>query len=165
MLDITKQNIKFLDDHPAFCVLAFTHLRVQVKDIWEGFEILGRASSLCCSAPSPVEVELNSSLNDIIQHNDFDTERKMFYANKLPSQCENVCSLNYKNPACKPEENQTKREIVNEMYIDTISYEKVFKQPDLKIIDYNFTLVKIQYTKLYSTIFIGNKLPVTLSLS
>jgi len=126
-----KQNIKFLEKHPAFCVLAFAHLRVQITnyDVWED-QMKGRVGSLCCSALDPVEVELNDSLNDIIQHENFKQDREMFYADKLPPSCENVCSLNYKNT--------TKREIVNEVHIDTISYKKVFKQPKLKVIDYNF---------------------------
>ena len=132
MLDIKEQNIKFLEDHPAFCVLAFAHLRIQVTN-YDGWEDPMNAcvGSLCCSAPAPVEVKLNGSLNDIIQHKDFKQDREMFYTNKLPPQCEYACSLNY--------EHETKREIVNRYtYIDIISYEEVFKQPKVKIIDYNF---------------------------
>lgn len=130
MQDITKQNIKFLEEHPAFCVLAFAHLRVQVTN-YDGWEdpMNARVGSLCCSAPSPAEVELGP-LNTLINHRKFKQDREMFYANKIPAQCEYACSFNY--------DHMTKREIINAMHIDTISYEKVFKQPELKILDYNF---------------------------
>jgi hypothetical protein len=131
-----KQNIEFLKKHPTFCVLPFVHLQMHVSnyssqywnDDWGPQTAF--ASSLCCSAPDPIEVRVKSSLNNLIKHRNFKVDREMFYANKLPVQCEQVCSLNYKNT--------TKREIINEMHIDTISYGKVFKQPELKIIDYNF---------------------------
>ncbi len=131
MLDIKTQNVKFLKEHPSFCVLAFAHLRIQVTN-YDGWEdpMNARVGSLCCSAPAPVEVKLNGSLNILINHRKFKQDREMFYANKIPAQCESVCSLNY--------DHTTKREIINAMHIDTISYRKVFKQPELKIIDYNF---------------------------
>ena len=60
MLDIKTQNVKFLKEHPSFCVLAFAHLRVQVTN-YDGWEDPMNAcvGSLCCSAPAPVEVKLN----------------------------------------------------------------------------------------------------------
>lgn len=125
-----KQNVTFLKKHPSFCVLAFAHLRVQGRNYAGAVPpINGRASSLCCSAPSPVEVNVGP-LDNIIQHEDFKQDREMFYANKLPAQCEYTCSFNY--------EHLTKREIVNAMHMETILYENIFKKPELKIIDYNF---------------------------
>ena len=129
-----KQNIEFLKKHPTFCVLPFVHLQMHVSNYssqdnkWDPQNAL--VSSLCCSAPNPVEVRVKSSLNNLIKHRDFKSDREMFYANKLPVQCEYVCGLNYKH--------KTKREIVNVAHIDIISYRKVLKQPELKVIDYNF---------------------------
>jgi len=127
-----KQNIEFLKKHPTFCVLPFVHLQMHVSNYNrnDSDPQPARCSALCCSAPDPVEVTQQLDLNNLIKHSAFKSDREMFYANKLPVQCEYVCSLNYKNT--------TKREIINEMHIDTISYGKVFKQPELKIIDYNF---------------------------
>ena len=130
-----KQNINFLKKHPSFCILPFAHLQMHVNnynsyntDSWNPEP--ARCSSLCCSAPDPVEVTQQLDLNNLIKHSAFKSDRDMFYANKLPVQCEYVCSLDYKK--------DTKRNMVNEMYIDTISYKKVFKKPELRVIDYGF---------------------------
>jgi organic radical activating enzyme len=128
---VSKQNTKFLETHPSFCVLPFVHLVIQAANFSYYDHIkTANVSSLCCSAPAPIKVSLNGSLDDIIHHEDFKQDREMFYANKLPVQCENVCSLNYTT--------KTKRKIVNEIHMETILYENVFKQPTVKVIDYKF---------------------------
>lgn len=131
MLDIKTQNVKFLKEHPSFCVLAFAHLRVDIIN-YEAWDEPGvsKISSLCCSVPKPVQVNRDTSLNTLMNHRKFKQDREMFYANKIPVQCESICSLKSKN--------QTKREVINKMEIDNILYEKVYKQPEVKIIDYNF---------------------------
>jgi hypothetical protein len=137
MNSIKENNVTFLEEHPAFCVLPFIHLRMQVVnyDVWDVEEQeVGAASTLCCSAPNSIIVPIikhgpNNSFVDIIQHKNFIQERTIFYANKLPTQCKYACDLSY---------NDTKRESENQRHIDTISYEEVYKQPELKIIDYNF---------------------------
>ena len=127
-----KQNINFLKKHPSFCILPFAHLQMHVSNYNrnDSDPQPARCSALCCSAPDPVEVTQQLDLNNLIKHSAFKSDRDMFYANKLPVQCEYVCSLDYKK--------DTKRNMVNEMYIDTISYKKVFKKPELRVIDYGF---------------------------
>jgi hypothetical protein len=137
MNSIKENNVKFLEEHPAFCVLPFIHLRMQVVnyDVWDvEDQEVGTASALCCSAPRPSTVPItsqgpNSSFVDVMQHKNFIQERKKFYNNKLPAQCKHACDLSY---------DKTKRDSENQRHIETILYEKVFKQPELKVIDYNF---------------------------
>ena len=88
MNSIKENNVKFLEEHPAFCVLPFIHLRMQVVnyDVWDVEEQeVGTASTLCCSAPNPITVPIikhgpNNSFVDIMQHKNFIQETIQAYA-------------------------------------------------------------------------------------
>ena len=110
MSKLLTENTAFLEKHPSFCILPYIHLRMGIHQKAESCNV----SSLCCSAAGCANIPSNGSLNDMLQHTEFKQERQAFSNNSIPTSCENACSLNYKSV--------TKREIVNDLYINNISY-------------------------------------------
>jgi len=124
-----KRNIKFLKEHPTFCVLPFAHMELFTpgyNDIDEYY-----AKALCCSAAAKYKT-FNSavSLNESIKDVSFNNDRQLMLTGGMPKPCLEPCYY--------ADTQANKRDYVNSKYLEEFSYKKVAKKPNIKVIDYRY---------------------------
>ena len=126
--DYYNENLDFLKEHSSFCIYPYIHLEIKNHRTTSGLE----GSPLCCSANG---LDLwamtkfdNGNVVDNFHMPKFNSIRDEM-KNNLPVNCTQQCPLDKKN---------TLRTVINNDYIQDLSFKKIIDSPTLIRINWKF---------------------------